>query len=106
LVVVTVAAPEGDASTSQARIYVDGRLFEETTAIAPLQVQNPIFYLGRHNDDTTYGTRRFFAGTIRDARVYKQRLGPAEVAQLFANGPTTVAPARAAPDSGADGATP
>jgi hypothetical protein len=44
------------------------------------------------NQDTTYGTHRFYAGRMRDVRVYTREVGAAEIAQLHANGPTTQAP--------------
>ncbi|HEY2901333.1 MAG TPA: LamG-like jellyroll fold domain-containing protein [Polyangia bacterium] len=77
-----------------AAIYVDGAPFQTTTA-APLATSaETTLYLGRHNDDLGYASKRFFSGRIRDVRVYKRELGADELAQLYANGPTTTAPAR------------
>lgn len=48
-------------------------------------------YLGRHNDDTGYGTKRFFKGTIRDVRIWQQPLSAGEIATLNADGPWVAA---------------
>jgi large repetitive protein len=74
-----------------AHAYVNGAPYADATAGA-LQANATQFWLGRHNDDTSYGTKRFFDGGIRDVRVYKKVLAPSEVASLYAAGPTTVAP--------------
>jgi len=80
-----------DASLA-AHAYVNGALYADTTASA-LQADATQFWLGRHNDDTSYGMKRFFAGGMRDVRVYKRALEASEVTTMFAAGPTTVAPA-------------
>jgi len=78
-------------TTSVAHAYVNGVPYADATAAA-LQADPTQFWLGRHNDDTSYATKRFFAGGMRDVRVYKRVLAPTEVATLYAAGPTTVAP--------------
>jgi hypothetical protein len=85
LVTITVDASQ------VAHAYVNGAAYADATAGA-LQADATQFWLGRHNDDTSYATKRFFDGGIRDVRVYKRVLAPAEVATLYASGPTTVAP--------------
>jgi hypothetical protein len=84
LVTVTIDA-------TQAHAYINGVLDADTTA-GTLQADATQFWLGRHNDDTSYGTKRFYAGGMRDVRVYKRALSATEVANLYAAGPTTVAP--------------
>jgi hypothetical protein len=74
-----------------AHSYVNGALYADATA-GTLVVAATQFWLGRHNDDTDYGTKRFFDGRMRDVRVYKSALAVTDVAGLFAAGPTTVAP--------------
>lgn len=78
-------------TSTTASVYLDGALYHAGTAAA-LQADPTQFWLGLHNQDTTYGTKRFFAGGIRDVRVYKRALAAAEVAALYASGPTLTAP--------------
>lgn len=94
LVVVTVA-PVGGGPLQSAQVYVNGSLFDQTTADTPPSAAQAPLYLGVCNMDTAgYGTRAFFAGRMRDARVYSRQLGAAEVHQLYMNGPTLHAPPR------------
>jgi hypothetical protein len=73
--------------TASAFVYVDGKQTTKTTEnIAPSVTPTPL-HLGCHNEDDGYGTKRFYKGRMRDARIYKRALEPAEVAQLFSNGP-------------------
>jgi hypothetical protein len=92
LVTLTVG-PAPATGEPTARIYVDGTLFDSTHTAVPPANATPPLYLGCHNMDTAYGTTRFFSGRIRDVRVYQRELGADEIAQLYANGPTTKAPA-------------
>lgn len=73
--------------SSGAVLYVDGAALATLTANDPPTVSPPLFHLGCHNDDTGYGSKRFFHGRIRDARIYKRALGSAEIAALYAAGP-------------------
>jgi hypothetical protein len=92
-VAITIAPASADAAALlSAQVYVNGALFDQTTAYTPPASPNPTLYLGCHNLDTAYLTKRIFDGRIRDVRVYKRQLASTEVAQLYANGPTTVAP--------------
>jgi hypothetical protein len=91
-IATAIGSPAGDASTLAAHVYVNGVLFDATTAANPANLPQTTLHLGCHNEDTSYGSKRFFAGRIRDARVYKRELGADEVAQLFGNGPTMAAP--------------
>jgi concanavalin A-like lectin/glucanase superfamily protein len=104
-VATTIGLPAGDASTLAARVYVNGALFDETTAANPGNVPQTTLYLGCHNADMAYGTKRVFAGRIRDARVYKRELGATEVAQLFGNGPATAARASSTAGAASDGSS-
>jgi hypothetical protein len=98
LVTVTINAPQDGGSMPMAQIYVNGMLFDQDTAYVPPANSAPPLYIGCHNHDTGYGSARFFDGRIRDVRVYLRHLAPAEVHQLFVNGPTLRAPPL--PDAG------
>ena len=74
-----------------AYVYVDGELFDNTSATA-LSGGATTLSLGTYGDDSAYATKRFFAGAIRDARVYKRQLSAGEVAGLHRAGPTLLAP--------------
>ena len=91
-VVAAIGTPGADGGTSSsAHVYVNGSLFSESTADA-ISGGATTLWLGVHNNDTAYGTRRFFAGRIRDVRIYKRELAASEITQLYAVGPTLKAP--------------
>jgi hypothetical protein len=91
-VVVTIAPADGGAFQS-AQVYVNGSLFDETIANIPPPAAEAPLYLGMCNMDSAgYGTRAFFAGRMRDARVYSRQVGAEEVSQMYVNGPTLHAP--------------
>jgi hypothetical protein len=99
-VAVTVEATadggaSGDGSAAaMAQVYVDGKLFDEDTALVLPSEPQPPLYLGCCNLDKTYVSKRFYRGRMRDVRVYKRHLEADEVGQLFVNGPATqVSPA-------------
>lgn len=104
--VVVSIGPVGDGGANPpAKVYVNGALFDDTLGYPPAANASPPLYLGCHNNDTGYGTARFFDGRIRDVRVYQRALGAAEVGQLYANGPTLHAPPPSdagIPDASAD----
>jgi hypothetical protein len=90
-IAAAIGAPGTGGASSVARVYVNGALFTESTASA-ISGGSTTLWLGQHNDDTPYGTKRVFSGKIRDARVYKREIDAAQIAALYAAGPTTVAP--------------
>ena len=92
-IAVSIAPPVGAAASSTALVYVDGALFDATIAVVFANSTTVPLYLGMHNLDTGYGSERFFAGRIRDARAYKRQLGAAEVRTLYQSGPALSAPA-------------
>ena len=104
-VLVSIAPVADGGAQSEAVVYVDGALFDQTTAVVfPTESTAPL-YLGSCNLDTGYGTSRVFDGRVRDVRAYKRQLGAAEAQQLYLNGPTLTAPARpdaGSPDAAAD----
>ena len=73
--------------TSTALVYVDGQEVGEATPSAPGAAATTTLWLGLHNDDTAYGTKRYYLGRMRDVRVYKRVLSATDVATLYANGP-------------------
>jgi len=92
--VAVAIGPASDAGPApEARVYVDGQLWDLTTAEVVPSTSPVTLALGEHNGvDGNYLTHLYFAGRIRDARVYTRQVGAAEIAQLYANGPTTQAP--------------
>ena len=79
-----VAATIGATS---AQVYVDGQLVGQATPTMPGATPTTTLWLGVHNADTGYGTKRFYVGRMRDVRVYKRVLTATEVATLHADGP-------------------
>lgn len=75
------------ASAAEARIYADGSPVGDVSADLPPSLSPAPLNLGCHNDDAGYGTKRFFAGTLRDVRVYLRALGADEIAKLYQIGP-------------------
>lgn len=101
--VAVAVGPADAAGYAQAHVYVNGKLFDESTAyVPPASTQAPL-YLGVCNLDTAYSTQRVYDGRIRDVRIYSRQLGGAEVAQMYVNGPTLHAPVSA--DAGATDAS-
>jgi hypothetical protein len=74
-----------DATSAQ--MYVDGQPVAQATPTTPGATAQTTLWLGLHNADTAYGTKRFYVGRMRDVRVYKRVLTPTEVATLYASGP-------------------
>jgi hypothetical protein len=70
-----------------AAIYVDAVKIAEEAASTPGAAAVANLYVGRHNDDQGYGSRNYFRGRMRDARIYKRALTAAEVATLHGAGP-------------------
>lgn len=67
-------------------IYVNGVLLTSRgTAVADGMMA--ALYIGAHNLDVGYGTKRFYAGTIDDVRIYRRLLTANEVAGMFTAGP-------------------
>ncbi len=73
--------------TATATLYVDGQVIGTANTTAPGPSGTTPLRLGYHNEDTGYGTKRFYSGRMRDVRVYKRVLTGAEIAALYATGP-------------------
>lgn len=72
-----------------ATVYVDGQQVGQATPGTPGATAVTTLALGFHNEDPGYGTRRFYAGRMRDVRVYKRVLTASEVVRLHVAGPAT-----------------
>lgn len=72
---------------TSAQVFVNGQVVDTRTAAVPSAASPSVLWLGAHNDDTNYGSKRFFKGRMRDVRVYKRALTPAEIVRLQAAGP-------------------
>jgi hypothetical protein len=70
-----------------ANVYVNGTLVGTTTPTTPGPAAMTTLSLGVHNNDMGYGTKRFYAGRMRDVRIYKRELTAQEVSVLYADGP-------------------
>ena len=70
-------------------VYVDGQYVGQAAPMVPGATPATTLSLGVHNQDPAYGTKRFYAGRMRDVRVYKRVLTAADVAMLRAAGPAT-----------------
>jgi hypothetical protein len=75
------------AISSMASVYVNGNLVGTATPTTPGPAATTTLSLGVHNNDTGYGTKRFYAGRIRDVRIFKRVLTAQEVSVLYADGP-------------------
>jgi hypothetical protein len=70
---------------TQASLYVDGALATGLTTTA-LDGAAANLFVGAHNLDTGYGSKRFFVGELSDVRVFTAALSAQDVAQLHALG--------------------
>ena len=75
--------------TTTAIVYVDGQYVGQAAPMVPGATPATTLSLGVHNQDPAYGTKRFYAGRMRDLRVYKRVLTAGDVAMLHAAGPAT-----------------
>ncbi len=69
-------------SPGQAKTYVNGQLVDTVSYIQAPMEGSPVVRIGRHNDDTGYGTRRFFKGAIDELSLYGRALGDAEITAI------------------------
>jgi hypothetical protein len=73
-------------SATETKVYLDNQVVYTGDAVTLSEGSAPV-YIGRHNNDGNYGTKRFFIGEIDDVRVYQQALTTEDVSLLSANGP-------------------
>ena len=67
-------------------IFIDGVNVASRGTAADDGLTSPL-YVGAHNADTGYGTKRFFSGEIDDVRIYRRLLSPQDIADIYAQGP-------------------
>jgi hypothetical protein len=70
-----------------AQMYVNANLVASQAFSAPGAASPANLWLGLHNDDTGYGTKRFFVGTLQDVRIYTRELSAQDVTSLWTAGP-------------------
>lgn len=73
-------------TSGNAKTYVNGARVESFDYAQGALDGDTTVRIGRHNDDTGFGSRRFFKGAIDEASIYDRALTDAEIAQLFAAG--------------------
>lgn len=61
------------------KIYVNGQLFYTNTYTQEIIDSANTVRIGKHNDDTLYGTNRFFKGRIADVRIWNKVLTQTEI---------------------------
>ena len=67
-------------TTGNVKTYLNGMLIDDFDYDQAELDANPIFIIGKHNDDDfTYGTRRFFNGSIDEVRVWHRTLDQQEI---------------------------
>jgi hypothetical protein len=87
---VITEGSSADSGTNMASVYVNGTLLDFDRS-QPLTLGATKFWLGCHDGDLLYGTKRIFSGRMRDIRVYKRSLEAEEIARLYTLGPATSA---------------
>ena len=63
--------------------YLNGQELEQASVVMGAKTGNATMFIGKHNDDPGYGTRRFFKGALRDVRIYNRALAATEVLALY-----------------------
>jgi uncharacterized repeat protein (TIGR01451 family) len=71
-------------TTGEAKTYVNGQLSDTFTYTQAAMEGDPVVRIGRHNDDTGYGTRRFFKGAIDELSLYNRALTLDEISAIHA----------------------
>lgn len=61
------------------KTYVNGQLRDDFNYLQSSLTGTGSFWIGKHNDDGTYGTRRFYKGQLDEVRVWHRALTGAEI---------------------------
>lgn len=61
------------------KTYVNGLLIDDFNHVQSGLTGTGSFWIGKHNDDGTYGTRRFYKGQLDEVRVWHRALTGAEI---------------------------
>lgn len=69
-------------SPGNVKTYLNGTLLDDYSFTQGYMDANNYFYIGMHNYDAGYGSRRFFKGVIDEIRIWNKALSVTEVANL------------------------
>ncbi len=69
-------------TTGEAKTYLNGQLSDTFTYTQAAMEGDQVVRIGRHNDDTGYGTRRFFKGAIDELSLYNRALTLDEISAI------------------------
>ncbi|QLH46119.1 MAG: hypothetical protein HWD58_11080 [Bacteroidota bacterium] len=64
------------------KTYLNGTLLDDFSFAQGYIDPNNYFYIGMHNYDAGYGSRRFFKGLIDEVRIWNKALSASEVANM------------------------
>ena len=70
-------------SPGNAKTYVNGALADDFTFPQGPMDAAALYRIGRHNEDTGYGAKRFFKGAIDEVSIYRRALSAAEVLVIY-----------------------
>ena len=73
-------------SPGQAKTYVNGQLRDTFNYTQAAMEGNQVVRIGRHNDDTGFGTRRFFKGAIDELSLYNMAFTDAAINAIYSAG--------------------
>jgi prepilin-type N-terminal cleavage/methylation domain-containing protein len=63
--------------------YINGDLIDNFSFTQASLDAGDYIWIGKHNNDTNYGTRRFFKGLIDEVRIYNRALSPEEIKAIY-----------------------
>ncbi len=66
-------------TSGNVKTYVNGILIDDFNYAQAALLGTGSFWIGKHNDDTSYGTRRFYKGQLDEVRVWHRALSGAEI---------------------------
>lgn len=70
-------------TSGNAKTYVDGAMVESFDYSQGASDGETVLRLGRHNDDSGFGTRRFFKGAIDELTIYERALTGTEILGIY-----------------------
>lgn len=70
-------------TTGNVKTYLNGNLIDDFSFVQGFIEPNNYMFIGKHNDDGAYGTRRFFKGVIDELRIWSKALTATEVADTY-----------------------
>jgi len=66
-------------TSGNVKTYVNGTLIDDFTYVQGALTGTGSFWIGKHNDDASYGTRRFYKGQLDEVRVWHRALNGSEI---------------------------